>query len=546
MKTSLLVFTAVLTSSALAGPVVPNGVRFYFSPRAQTYFRENLETVLKKNDLDLSKNRWDDIRFILEDPMNESKLPGTFQEPQKEKLRNFQSRLKSYFYGFPIQTPRIQVALTGSDLPVRFRAMGAEVDPNGPLNYGRKRGIIILMHLEAENVNFSLKQLRLDDLANKDLFGVMGADEVKSSLLDGDRRAVKVEIPVLVNIGPKGATMEVLAVRTNLQKTIFDLNFNQLVLPTIKIVINGKEYSFDKVAFENEIRAMLPDLSDLLISSLKSYFERGGKDLIQPSFDELAETLNIDFSLPLPGMPETPDDLKIALRPTAAEYTKAKHLGVVFKAEIIDGKQLGSFPTLGQASEPSLTEVDAESYDLSLVLHPATLNGVIDRAWKRGLLSEIEIGKDSEGQPEMVRLPAPPVVNLSGLATSNTANFHARIHYSVKGLGRILFKGPIPIEMDLRVKLETNAKNEIEIVLVQIDETSLKIDTRATWLFPIRAKVERMVREKLAKVNRDIETKRTLMMSIPTLDEIIGIPLRLDSVKTDNGNLVLFCDFIGG
>jgi len=187
--------------------------------------------------------------------------------------------------------------------------------------------------------------------------------------------------------------------------------------------------------------------------------------------------------------------------------------------------------------------VDAESYHASLVIHPAALNTVVERAWKRGLLKDIEIGKDPSGHPEVVKLPKPPVVSFTGLPATNLANIHATIGYSVRGIGRILFKGPIPIELDLQVKLETNSKNEVEVVLDQIDEKTLKIDTRATWLVPLRAKVDRMVREKLAKMNREIREKRTVMTSIPTLDDLMEIPLRLDTVKTDAGNLVLFTDF---
>lgn len=545
MKASLLALTWLAATSALAGPVVAKGVRFYFSPHGQAYFQSNLESVLKKNDLDLSKNHWDDISFILEDPLNETKLPESFQTPEREKFHELHGRLRSFFFGFPIQTPRIQVSLSGSDLPVHFRAMGAEVDPKGPTAYGRDKGVIVLMHLVAEVATFDSKQIRIEDLANKDFLGVMGIDHLVTHLRDGDRRTVKVEIPVLVGTGPNGATMEILSVRTNLEKVNFDLNFDKLLLPTISVVVNGKDYTFDKAAFETEIRGMLPDLSTLLMGAVKSYFETSGKELIQPSFDDLAKSLNIDFGIALPDSFAIADELKVVLRPTAAEYTKTKLLGVVFNSEIMDSKQqeFSATSAPGLALDPSLSEVDPQSYDLSLVLHPAALNSVIDRAWKGGLLSEIEIGKDSSGDPEMVALPEPPVVSFTGLPASNLANFHAKIAYSVKGLGRILFKGPIPIEMDMRVRLETNLKNEIEIVLDQIDETTLKIDTRATWLAPIREMVEEMVREKLAKLNVDIRTKRTLMTSIPTLDELIGIKLRLDTVKTDNGNLVLFCDF---
>lgn len=523
MKTILWVLLSLGTSSSFAGTPVADGLRLYFSPRGQTYFKENLETVLKRNDLDLSKNQWDEIQFELDAP---------------EFREFFRNRLGSYFYGFPINPPRIQVKLLGSDLPVKFRAMGAEVDQRGPGAYGKKSGVIILMHLEAEAVEFSTGAVRIEDLANPGFFGVMGIDRLVSASTGGRSRPVRVEIPVHVDAGAKGALVTVLKIRSNIEESPFTLGFDKLLLPTITLSVNGKDYSFDKVAFEQELRSMLPELSDLLIGAVKSYFEKSGKKLIQPSFNDLAENLNINFTLGI-----TPkENLNISLIPTRTIYTKSNHLGLSFSAEVL-GRARGMVPAPGIAKEPTLVEVDAGSYDVSLVIHPAALNTVLERAWKRGLLKDIEIGKDPSGRPEVVKLPKAPVVSFTGLPTTNLANIHATIGYSVRGLGRILFKGPIPIELDLRVKLETNSKNEVEIVLDQIDEKTLKIDTRATWLFPIRAKVERMVRERLAKLNDEIRTKRTLMTSLPTLDDLLEIPLHLDGVKTDAGNLVLFADF---
>ena len=165
------------------------------------------------------------------------------------------------------------------------------------------------------------------------------------------------------------------------------------------------------------------------------------------------------------------------------------------------------------------------------------------RAWASGELKEIEIGKDEEGNIEKVLLPKAPVATLAGQPTPEHAGIHASIAYRVRGLGGILFKYPLPIELDLRVKLEPNAKNEVEVVLEEIDEKTLKIDTSAVWFWPFRAKVDALVREKIAKLNVELREKRNLLIAIPTLDSLIGVKLKLTRVRTEAGNLTLYGDF---
>lgn len=539
-REAVLAASTLISVSTFAGPVVPDGVRVHFSPHGQEYFRSNLNTVLLANDLDLSKTYWDEVKFVLVEPLKESRIG--------DARRGIHERLVPYFYGFPINPPKIEVKLAHTNLHVKFKSMGAEIDPAGPAAYGhsRSKGILILMRLEAETLKFDAKTLRLNDLANPGLLGVMGLDAISSKLSDTYLRTVKVELPVLVEADGKAATMRVLAVRTNLQKTGFDAAFEKVLVPKIKLVIAEKEYPFDQAAFERDLRDQLPQLGDALTATLKSYFEKEGKDLIQPSFDNLAKSLNIDFNLPLSDEKDSGKELTIKLRPKSATFTRSRHLGLSFDTEIVDEKLDGGrgvFPTPGTSGEATLASFDAATYDVAMTLHPSAVNGVLNRAWAKGILRDIDMGKDDQGKPTKVKIPKPPIVSFEKLPKANQANFHAWIGYVVRGIGGILFKGPIPIELDLVVSLETNAKNEVEIVFDHIDETTLKVDTRATWLSPIRSKVNKMVREKIAKLNQDARTKRQLLTSLPTLDELLGIPLALESASTEAGNLVLLADF---
>ena len=514
--------SCLFAASAFAGPVVPEGVRLLFSPRGQTHFRENLNSVLLANDIDLSRNHWDEIAFNLNGPLKGFTLP----------------RLNPYFYGFPIKPPAIEAKLSGADLNVRFQAMGAEIDPAGPAAYGfpNSSGVIVRMHLEADDLVFSTTSLRLLDHANPDFFGVLGADGFSSRVTPGRSVRLRAEIPILVEADGKKATLQILAIEPVLPKGILTTDFDRIFTPTIEMVVNGRSYAFEKAAFENDLREQLPQIGNKLALAVEKYFEGDGKKLIQLQFDKLAKSLNIKFEV---------QGLQILLRPKVVETTASQLAGLRFDTEIKDPllkEGLGLFPTLGTAGEATLDSIDGTSFDAALTIHPATINGVLDRMTANGKIPDLGMGSDDEGKPAKIKILESPVIRLSDLPKSNQANLHVKVGYVVTGWGGVLFKGPIPIELDLVVRFSPNEKNEIDVFVEHIDETTLVVDTHATWLAPIRSLVDSMVRKQVAKMNSTVKEKgdSAAHFSIPTLDDLIGIPLRLKQVKTEKGRRRLF------
>src|SRR5690606_2664925 len=151
-------------------------------------------TVLLANEVDLSKNQWDEIRFAL----------------KKGKLTSeLGRRFSPYFYGFPMNPPKFEIFLTDSNLSVKFKTAGAEVDPAGPKAYGTQKGVVIRLRLSSDTVRFQVPPGRLIDLANRDLFGEMGADGIFFATSRRADRPLRVEVPVHIDAGPKGAVMEV-------------------------------------------------------------------------------------------------------------------------------------------------------------------------------------------------------------------------------------------------------------------------------------------------------------------------------------------------
>ena len=524
----LSAIVSIASVSAGAGPVVSDAIRISITPRGQDYFTTELGRVLLENGLDLSKTHWDRIALTTGHGIDD--LP---------------SGLARAFYGFPIHAPKIEVSLHGADLRVKFRSLGAVVDPAGPAAYGypKSKGIVVLLRLEAEGLGFDVRALRLKDLANPDLLGTTGVDGFAASLVDGPTHPVKAQVPILVDADGRRATMKILAMRSNLETALFESTFANVATPELKLVVNGKEYAFDRAAFETDLRACLPELTAKIAERVRTYFEGEGRGTIQAQFDALAAEMSYSFTVPFSKDParKKEESVAVGLLPKRVEYAATERLDLVYDVEIRDERPwvpaLDAVPTWG---EPGASD---DTYDLSVAIRPAAANALLERAWRRGLLKDIAMGNDDSGHPTKVRISAPPILTLPGAPEAGLANVHAKIGFYVRGIGKLLFKGPIPIDLDLVLRA-ASAGNRAEVSLDHIDETTLKVDTRATWLRPIRGLVESLVKKKVAELNRNAREKSTPLAAFAIPETLVGVPVRLDRLRTDAGNLILYGDIL--
>jgi hypothetical protein len=529
-RTAFSVLFSLVAASVQAAPV-SEGVHVYITPKGQNYFKTDLNAVILGNRLDLSNNVWDEIKFPV----------GKSLSSASDDFSELSAQMSPYFYGFPLNPPKLEGSLRDSNLKVKFKTLGAEIDPSGPSAYGypHAKGVIILMRMEARDLQFTMKTLRLDDLANKGLLGILGVDDFEAHMTNGSTTTIKAELPILVEADGQKASLKILAIKTNLQKALFESNFDKLRVPTLKVVIDNKEYPFDVATFEKELRARLPQITTTIVTKLRAYFEKGyGKDLIQARFDTLASRLNIDLPYP-----KVDAKMTVTLRPQLAEFTRAKLLGISFDTDAVDGKR-PSKSKMTLTTNAALESFDADTYDIGGILSPGTVNGVLERAWANGVLRKFSMGKDDAGHPTKISITQPPIVSfIPAVPGAGQVQVHAAIGYFVRGVGRILFKGPIPIEFDLVAKIDVNAKNEAEFSLDHIDESTLKVDTSATWLWPIRGLVNNLVRKKVKQLNEDAKNAKSIV-SFPIPEVLLGVPLRIKSVSTEAGNLIVLSDIV--
>jgi len=537
---TLLAVIATVSSVSLGGPSIPQGIQFAISPQGIEFFKTNLEYVLKKNRTDLGNMKFTEEGFELKNPFNVQKLPLSVQKNKKSQLDQITDRLGRYFTALPIDRLNLNFKLHEMSYQARFKSMGIEIDPNGLTNYGLKSGLVGLLRLEAPEVLFSLDKLTCTDTQIPQIFGQMSVQSFTAKLKNGNQRPLRVEIPLHLDVDSKGLNIRAVGFKTNLNQVVLEGAFGKMKLPKISVNINGQDYPMDMLALERDVRETLPPIMEVLSGAVKGFFEKDGPALLEENLATLSKAANIQFQMTIPGSPSGSDQLDVSLQATKVKLEQG-HAKLIFKTELRDPTFLdgqGSFDTVGRATEPTYS-LD-RPYDVAFAVHPGIINGMIQRAFDLKYMSTLDVG---EG--EKVALLHPPVFDFSQDQTGFKGKIKVSIAHAVKGgLDGLIVQKPIPISFEIGVRLEVLNKNQVDIVIDSLDEKSIQVVTKdVTLLGLFQKKVKAKVIERLRAVNESFKNKREVVGSIPTPDDIIGIPIRLIQVQTNHGMLVLYSTF---
>ncbi len=538
-KKAILGVIAAMTvcSTAFSGPVIQQGINFFVSSKGEAYFKTNLESVFLANQIDLREMNFDDIKFELEDPFNADKAPKRLKETKGEQIERVTKTLGVFFKGIPVFNPVFAFSLPHFTTLTKFKSMGMLVDPKGPAAYGKKKGVILLMQLESADFQYKLPKLDVVDKKNPEFLGVMGGDGINVKLMDGAARPIRVEIPIWVDTNEKGVIIQALSIRSNIQKVLLSAEFKSLRIPEVEIIVRGKHYPMQKAEFEKEVRKMMPDIVDLVASGLKTYFEKDGGKLLQEKFDGLAKLMNTTFDMSIPEAPAGSPPITLALQPTDVKYVNSR-LQLTYKAEMKDPSlpAPGLFQIEGNAGIPTLASKNGNDYDVAIGIHPGIINGMLRRSYEKGYLNTLDIGEKNPAE-----MTKPFVFSFDPALGTNYARIHVAIKYDVRGFNSLFFTRDMPMEFDLKARIETDGKNNLEIVAEEVIEDSIMIDKKAAWIF--RGKAESRATNKLLAKKEEYSKTRKVLGAIPSMDDLFGIPLRLKDVKTDSGAIVMFSDF---
>jgi hypothetical protein len=265
---------------------IPDGTRLYLSKRGQAWFKGHFEGVLLANGIDLSRRRIEETEFMLTSLTGAGASPTSAHAKRPTPLEHLASNLGAYFKGVPFQEPPdLRFSMLAYRYELKFNHLTVEIDPRGPSLHGFSRGVVALLRGDASEFSFDLPRLRAVLPERPDFLGTLGLNGGRASLVKGGLRPAMIEIPILIDIDSNGLSLEVLAVRTNFTGVMLEASFEALLLPSIDILIDGRRYSFDRAAFEQEVRKLLPEILPLLQGGVKRFFEADSAAQIPLEFD---------------------------------------------------------------------------------------------------------------------------------------------------------------------------------------------------------------------------------------------------------------------
>jgi hypothetical protein len=448
---------------------VPEGARFYISKTGQAWFKDHFERVLLANGVDLSRRRIEKTEFTLKTLTGASPAHKNQPAPVERLAANF----AVWFKGLPFRAPpEFRFSMLDYRYELKFNHLAVEIDPRGAKPYGFKRGVVALLRGDASQFTFEVPRLRAVLNESPDFLGTLGLNGGKASLTGGGPHPARMEIPVLIDVDTSGLAVKVLAVRTNFAQVAVEASFEALLLPAMKIVIDGRGYPFDGSAFEHDVRRLLPEILPLLQEGVKRWFEeQSGREIFQPLMDEVGKLGTVELAIPL-GTGARPERVDMVITPTQMRNDD-KNIGLAFRASMTDplAALAGPFLTRGAAGAPALGTAPAAGYDLALALHPAVLNGVLNRMFAHKLLSQVD-----GGGGELADLDAAPWLLLNQ-RDPRTVLLHLELSVDAH---QWLVESKIPLELDLRLRIAANRHNEVELIAEEIPLDTVVVNTRRT------------------------------------------------------------------
>lgn len=409
--TVLLVFSWVLgfakMSPAQATDLPPQirhknwihkSVHVRVTERGQTFFDQNFPRILFSLGFDISEGAFGNQSLDME-PLNIDQLAQS--DPEKASiLKQIRDVYTKYFVGPKWNDHRLRIQIGGILYRAEIKRMGIVADRQALEALGKRSGAVLRLELEIPRLNIALKDLIVSDSQNPWLGevglrnGVFRVGEAENPL--------RIVAPIYVNLNSRGQIeFQALRVQNNFADSPFDLQFQELVLPQIKIVFpNGEEAKMNIPEIEKLIREQLPRLQGEIRSSLGKWLDEGlPQQLNSMASHHLMNSIEQVSSIPPISFAETTDPrtLSWGLRlshiqhPQDLEFWLGSYVEDPLRPERVPLRE-GLESTTGQVS---LNHLSRKDYDVGFGVSSAVFNRLIHLSHLRGHFQRIPVGKDN-------------------------------------------------------------------------------------------------------------------------------------------------------
>jgi hypothetical protein len=317
-------------------------------------------------------------------------------------------------------------------------------------------------------------------------------------------------------------------------------------LPKVDIIINGKVIPVNQKTIEKQLLAEKPKL----VQALQTYLADMAENKVPQTVNSLlADKMPQGFrdlnTMQPAGGPTGLDKsqlFKWGITPKEIKLTR-DHLYVGVDGSVWDplkpDTDLSRF-YVGRNLVPRVDQVNIDRYDVALAIHQSLINRMMELSFKRGYFDKIPVGTSGES----FALTRQPEIRMDGTMPRDQAKLHLRISQHVGGISKLVVRNPFEFELDINVKLVPAAGGTASLVIDQIDENSINVESKYIKMGIFKGTVMSKVRKKIQKANATFRSKATVLVpKMPFPYPLAGMTYSIKDFQSDaNGYLVLYVE----
>lgn len=525
--------------SGIKAESIKHSVGLYISPNGLNYFKNNLKDIVENNGFNIDQFYYSGTQINME----EQTLEEMVSDPEvKETVAQVKGQLNRFFTGLDLDKHKFQADIEGVEFSANWEKISLDFYKPQITEGEDPYDVLVYAWIEATDIKISVDKIHARDLNHKFL-GDVGVDGLKIEQVDSSDK-LRIGLPLKFGQDENGKFKLVVSKPvSNMNDVKFDADFTSpLLLPEIKILINGHEVSLNLEEVEELVSEKEPMILEKIQSSLQDFLENQAPSMITEKAEAALEGGLFEVTqMNPPGAPVGEYVPKFLWKLGLEELNFVGdnlHLGL--GATVTDpSKGEVPFPNKYTALEyPKMESTSVEDYDITIALNQGLINRMVQLSALRGYFKKMDLdGGESIGIEGM------PVVTFKGKGKNSPATLSLEIIYKVTGWQKAFVRNPIHINFDMNLSFPVDPNTgRIKMVASGIDLDTVFLDKKYIRLFT--SKVRKSVREQIKEMQKDISGME-IADEIPVPSDLGGILLEKKKVEVnESGYLMIYNNYL--
>ena len=537
-----------------AAPAVKNyiddSVFVRITDRGQTYFTRNFQNILFSLGFDIREGQFGS-QTIETDPIHLEDLQQA--DPEKAQLLiMIREVFTKYLVGPKLEDHRLRIRLGSSVYRAEIKKLGLVADRKALQQLGKSTGAVLKLQLEIPKLSLTLKDLVVSDMNNPWL-GNFGLDNPRITI-GSSEQPLAIQVPLYVYVDSKGRLQfEAQAITHNVTEVPLDISFKDLILPQIKIVINGTELSLNMPELEKLLREQLPSLVGQIRGSVDQWIQSDlPAQLNTMAAEMLGNSIEQTSSIPSISMTNAAPSSPLVWGIKLTSLSQKDQFDLWMKSYIEDPKNKSNIPLLDQeksSKKVSLSHMKNEDFDVGIGVSAGILNRLSRLSYLRGNYSNIPFGKGNAVR--VTENPSLELVNSKDSGDGILVRMKANMDLKVGGTNAAFFKdGILKLRGSIILRVKPSANREaFELFFVQVPESEIVLDeSTISGVFLgigkglVKSKIMDQIREQNQIWASDLAAAK-IDSPIP-LPVLLGINFKIKKLASDpNQFIVLYTEY---